>query len=113
MGLLKDWNKELPFPAPQSTGAPIRDKLFNWILGRYEKFHHPWTKSDDLIWRAVINVMGELIGILFFFWIMWLLINFSLKKYGEVRTIIYVILLLIFRINIMIQQINKLNKKFY
>jgi hypothetical protein len=113
MSLLKDWDKELPFPPPQSTGAPIRDRIFNWILKRYEKFHHPWRKSDDIIWRGVVNIMGELIGVLFFFWIMWLLINYSLKKYGEWRTLFYIILLVTFRINILIQQIGKLNKKFY
>lgn len=112
MGLLKLKDEELPFPSDKSTGAPIRDKLFNFVLRRYRKFNHPWKKSDQAIWYNVIYHIGDFIGILFFFWIMWLLTNYSLKKYGEWRTLFYLIIIFMFRINILIQQISALNKKF-
>jgi len=112
MGLLKNWDKELPFPEFANTGAKIKDGIFNFILRRYKKFKHPWKRSDEAVWRRSIYLLGDLIGILFFFWIMWVLINFSLKRYGEWRTLFYVIILVIFRINMLIQQIGKLNKKF-
>lgn len=113
MGLFTKWKDvELPFPQNKNTGAAIRDKLFNGVLSRYKKFNHPWMRSDQMIWNNVIYHIGDLIGIVLFFWIMWLLINFSLKKYGEMKTLFYIAIIIIFRINVLIQQISALNKKF-
>jgi len=105
-------DEELPFPPDKNTGAKIKDATFNWILKRYKKFNHPWKKSDQMVWNSTIYHLGDLIGILLFFWIMWLLINFSLKKYGEWRTLFYILIIFIFRVNMLVQQIAALNKKF-
>jgi hypothetical protein len=112
MGLLKNWDIELPFPEKKNTGAHIKDGIYNWILGRYKKNNHPWKKSDNIVWRTSVYFFGDLLGIALFFWIMWILINFSLKRYGEWRTLYYVIIIAVFRINILIMQISSLNKKF-
>jgi hypothetical protein len=112
MGLLKKWDTELPFPLEKHSGAYIKDGIFNWILKRYKKFNHPWKRSDEIVWKTVIYFFGDLLGIALFFWIMWVLINYSLKKYGEWKTLYYVIIIGVFRINILIMQISSLNKKF-
>jgi hypothetical protein len=123
MGLFKLSKKQLenaaekPLPStayPQiaNTGNKIGDFFFNWIVNRYRNLRNSWTKSDNFMWKGACYTFPELIGIIIFFTIFWLLINFSLKKYGEARTLFYLILIVLLRINVMIKQLVVLNKKY-
>jgi len=123
MGLLKLSEKKIKeaqkrpipdtaYPQEQNTGRRFSDAVFNWVVNRYRTLRHPWTRSDDIIWKTACYHIPEYIGIIIFFAIFWLLIKFSNKKYGEMRTLHFLILILIFRVNIMIKQLFALNKKF-
>ena len=101
----------LPYPEEQNTGAKLKDGAFNWIVSRYKKFNHPWKKSDNIVWKGAIYSLSWLFGIIIFLAIMWVLINFSIKKYGEMRTLFYILLLVLLRVNAMIKQLIILNKK--
>jgi hypothetical protein len=39
----------IPYPEKRNTGQPIRDKIFNWVVARYQKHNHPWKKSDQRV----------------------------------------------------------------
>lgn len=107
--------KPLPmtaYPQEQNTGHRMSDAIFNWIVNRYKTLRNPWKASDNIIWKGACYTIPEFFGIILFFAIFWLLIKFSNDKYGDMRTLHFLILVAIFRLNVMIKQMLVLNKKF-
>ena len=100
------------YPQEKDTGRRFADGAFNWIVNRYRTLRNPWKKSDNSVWKLACYTLPEFIGILIFFGIFWLLINISNKNYGEIRTLHFLLIYVLFRMNTMIKQLGNLNKKF-
>jgi hypothetical protein len=123
MGLFKLSKKQLDraaqkpipligYPATSNTGSGVSDYIFNSIVERYRNLRNPWNKSDNLIWKSVCYTLPGFFGMILFFTIFWLLISFSTKKYGESRTMFWLIIVVLVRLNVLIKQLVLLNKKF-
>lgn len=96
----------------QDTHHALGDKLFNWILDRYTKNGRAFKFSDAFVWKGSVYVLPEIFGYMIFFAIFLFLAHLSFKRYGDARTIVFFILLAIWRLNIIVKQLSKLNAKF-
>jgi len=118
MGKIKDTvdshigDKVIDYPAKEISGSPVKDAIYNWVVGRYKKHNHPWTKGDQFFFHGFIYGVGSYVGYAVFVTIYWFLLNSSLNHFGEFRTLMLVMLLLIMRINMMNKNIAKLSKAF-
>jgi len=101
----------IAYPEEKDTGHPLSDKVFNWIVKRYKDLKNPWKKSDTTVWKLACYTLPEFIGIIIFFAIFWFLVKISNKNYGEMRTIHFLLIYVLFRMNTMIKQLVNLNKK--
>lgn len=95
----------------ESTESTSKDRAYAWIVDRYTKKHREFTFSDQFIWKGVVYVVPEMIGYIIFFAIFLALASMSFKRYGEARTIVYVMLFMMWRINMMVKYLAKLDKK--
>jgi len=102
----------IPYPDLSNTGQPIRDKIFNFVVARYKKFNHLWRKSDQRIWGNSIFVVVDYIWLLVWIGALWLVINGSLKRVGFEKTVFVVAMIFLIRINALVKQLVKLNRKF-
>jgi len=102
----------LPYPEKSNTGQPMRDKLFNWIVGRYQKNNHLWKKSDQRVWHGAIFLCLDYAWLLIWIAALWLIINGSMKRVGFEKTIFVVAIIFLIRINSLIKQLVQLNRKF-
>ena len=107
---LKD--KELPYPDVVNSGQPLRDKMYNFVVKRYKKNNHVWRQSDERIWKNSIYVVLDYIWLLCWIGILWLIINGSLKRVGFEKTVFVVAMIFLIRINALVKQLVKLNRKF-
>lgn len=94
-----------------STGHPLKEKLYNGIVDRYSKHGNEFTFSDRFVWKGAVWVLPEIFGYIIFFTIFLYLASFSFKRYGDARTIVFFILLLIWRVQVGVKQLNQINKK--
>ena len=95
----------------QSTPYPMKDRVFNWIVDRYTRNNHKFKFSDLFIWKGAVYVIPEIFGYLVFFAIFLLLAKMSFDRYGDARTIVFFILLGIWRLNMQIKILSKIEKK--
>jgi hypothetical protein len=95
----------------ESTEKVFSDKIYNWLVDRYTKKHREFTFSDQFVWKGAVYVVPEFFGYIVFFAIFLLLASISFKKYGEARTIVYVLLFLLWRLNVMVKYLAKIDKK--
>jgi hypothetical protein len=110
--MIKFEDKVLDYPPPSNSGYPWKDKLFDFVVKRYQKNNHPWKKSDQDIWSGAIFAVTQYIGtIVFLGFIGWLLYQTN-KLYGFEKAILLALLMILFRVNIVIKQLVMLNKKF-
>ena len=91
------------------TDFPMRDKVFNWLVRKYEAKGRKWGKSDDVIFGGAIYVIWDWCGILLFLYVMWLLFNFSRKHYDDVHAIAFLMVMILWRLNILIRKVGKLS----
>jgi len=95
----------------QETEHALYDRLYFWIVDRYTKNQHKFKFSDAFVWKGAVYVIPEMLSYLIFFAIFLALAYVSFKKYGEARTIVFFILLLIWRVQILVKIGNKINRK--
>ena len=95
----------------KDTEGVLKDRVYNWIVDRYTKHNHKFNFSDKFVWSGVAYVVPETVGYMVFFAIFLTLAMLSFKKYGDARTIVFVMLLMLWRIQIMIKYLGKINKK--
>ncbi len=94
-----------------ATGSVMKEKLYNKIIDRYTRKGREFVFSDEFIWKGSIYQIPEFFGyILFFMFFLWLAM-ISFKYYGEARTIVFVMLLIMWRANMMLKQLYQINKK--
>lgn len=89
------------------TDFPMRDRVFNWIVKRYERNKHEWTKSDDAVWGGFIYFIWDWIVILAFLYLMWFIFNLLRKGYDDVHAIAFLLIMILFRLNVMIRKLSK------
>ena len=110
--IIKDKDRVITYPEKKNTGQPIKDQIFNWVVHRYKKNNHEWHISDDKIFNGFIyGVLGYL-GYVIFFALMWWIISITQKKWGDMKALFVVLLIILVRLNIMIKQLVTLNRKF-
>jgi hypothetical protein len=100
------------YPPPSNSGEPWKDKLFDWVVGRYKKHNHEWKKSDQRVWSGAIFGITTYFGTLLFFallgWLLWQ----TNKLYGFEKAVLLALLMILFRVNVLIKQMVTLNRKF-
>jgi hypothetical protein len=100
------------YPPPSNTGEPWKDKIFDWVVKRYQKNNHPWKKSDDRVWRGAIFGVTSYLGALVFFALIGFVLYQTNKLYGFEKAVLLAMLMILFRINVLIKQMVQLNRKF-
>jgi hypothetical protein len=95
----------------QDTGAKLKDSIYNKIIDRYTKNMHEFRYSDRFIWAGTVYAIPETIGYIIFFAIFLALAHISFNKYGEARTVVFFILLLIWRVQILVKLLSSINRK--
>lgn len=109
---IKEKDVAIDYPGKSNTGEPIKDKIFNWVVGRYKKHNHPWYKSDQVVWGGAIYGVSSYFGYAIFFGLFLYILVWVQGKYGDGRAIIMALLFILVRINILIKQMVKLNRNF-
>jgi len=95
----------------QDTGSPLADKVYNWIIDRYSKHGNKFETSDVVVWKGSVYELPEIFGYIIFFTIFLILANISFKKYGDARTIVFFMLLIMWRLQKAIGVLKSINKK--
>jgi len=95
----------------KDTESKWKDNLFNSIIKRYSKNGRQFMFSDRFVWTGAVYTLPEIFGYIIFFAIFLYLGHLSLNRYGEFRTFMFFMLLLIWRVNIMVKFMGKLNQK--
>jgi len=95
----------------KDTDSKLKDAAFNWILDRYTKNKHAFTFSDRFVWTGAVYTIPEIFGYIVFFAIFYFLGNLSLTRYGEPRTYMFFALLILWRLNMQVKYLAKLNTK--
>lgn len=94
-----------------ATGAQFKESMYNKIVDRYTRNGREFSFSDQFVWKGSIYQIPEIFGYIMFFAIFLTLALLSFKRYGEARTIVFVMLLMTWRLNMMLKQLSQLNKK--
>jgi hypothetical protein len=102
----------IAYPDPENSGQPIKDKIFNWVVQKYKKKNLPWRKSDQRVFHGFIYGALQYLGYVAFFAIMYWMLGIVQKNSGFERALIVVLLIILVRLNVIIQQFVRLNKKF-
>jgi hypothetical protein len=95
----------------QESEFPLKDKVFNWIVRRYERNGHEWKRSDDIVWR------GSIYHVFDFFWmclIVWLLIwSISLvyNRFGMFRALQSIMVIVLLRLAMISRKVSLLNRQ--
>ena len=103
-GFNKKWRKD--------TESILKDRLFNKIVDKYSRHGNIFNFSDRFVWTGALYVLPEIFGYILFFLFFFYLAMLSFKRYGEFRTYIFMALLIMWRLNIMLKYLAKVNKKF-
>jgi len=109
LGVMSD--KKLEYPERSNTGQPLKDKVFDWVVRRYEKKGLAWRESDQKIFSGFIYGVGGYFSALLFFAFFGFLFYQTNKLYGFERAVLLALLMILFRVNILIKQIVILNRK--
>jgi len=83
----------IEYPERKNTGYVIRDAVYNWVLERYRKNNHPWTKQDEFFFNGFIYQVTTYIGYIIFVTLFWWILSIIEHRYGPERAIIAAILL--------------------
>lgn len=103
----------LSYPNPESSGYPLRDYCFNWVVARYKRNNHPWKQSDNVIFRGFFYNVVDYISLLLYLAFFWWLITATQRHFGDFKAIMVALAFIIIRLNLIARNLNKLNKKFY
>ena len=95
----------------KETEHTILDKVYFWVVDRYTKHTHKFRFSDEFVWKGAVYVIPSIAGYMMFFALFLMLAHFSFKRYGEARTIVFFILLLIWRVQMGVSLLGRISKK--
>lgn len=95
----------------KETDHPLLDRIYFWVIDRYTKHNHVFKFSDVFVWKGAIYMIPETLSYIIFFALFLKLADISFKKYGDARTVVFFILLLIWRVQVIIKLLGKVNKK--
>lgn len=95
----------------KDTESRMKDAVYNKIVDRYSLKDRDFVWHDQLIWVGAIYTLPEIFGYMVFFAIFLLLAKISFEKYGDARTIVYFILLVVWRIQVAVKLLGKINRK--
>lgn len=105
---MEAWKKVDNSSFYRHTDFKSRDRVFNWIVRRYERNGHPWKKSDEVVWGGSIYVIWDWAMILVFIYFLWFMFNFFQKRYGDVQAIAFLLIMVLFRLNILIRKVGSI-----
>ena len=95
----------------KDTEHALADKAYDWIIDRYTKNSRVFEFSDRFVWSGAVYVLPELFGYILFFVIFYWLGNIVYNNYGWPRLFMFFMLLLLWRLNVMVKLLHKVNKK--
>jgi len=94
-----------------NTGEQLKEAVFNKVVDRYTKKGREFEFSDVFVWKGAIFIIPEFVGYILFFMFFLFLAQMSFKYYGEPRTYVFVMLLIMWRANMILKQLSQINKK--
>lgn len=95
----------------KDTDSALKDKLYNKIIDRYTHNSRMFDFSDRFVWVGAIYSLPEIFGYIIFFMIFYFIGGLVYNKYGYSRLFMLFALLLLWRVNIMVGYLKKINKK--
>lgn len=95
----------------KATEHALLDRVYFWIIDRYTRNWHEFKWSDRFVWKGAVYVVPEFIGYAVFFAIFLMLAAIGFRKYGEARTYVFFMLLILWRLQAMIKLLGQLNRK--
>ena len=110
--MMKINDEVVGYPPPANSGEPWKDKIFDWVVHRYQKHNHPWKKSDQTVWSGGIYGITSYGGMLLFFALIGFVLYQTNKLYGFEKAVLLGMLMILFRVNVLIKQMVQLNRKF-
>lgn len=96
----------------KETEKRLLDKIYFWVIDRYTRNKNEFTFSDRFIWKGTIYLVPETLSYVLFIALFLTLAHIGFEKYGEARTVVFFMLLLMWRLQAIIKQLAQLNKKF-
>lgn len=103
--------REMNEAKKQDTNAATKDRIYAWLIDRYTKHNHLFMASDVIVWKGAVYELPTMLGYIVFFGLFLWLASISFKRYGDARTIVFFLLLMMWRLQIIIGYLNKINKK--
>lgn len=94
-----------------SSGHKLQEYFYNKVIDRYTRNGREFVTSDQFVWKGTFFVIPEFIGYMIFFAIFLLLAKIGFSKYGEARTVVFFMLLIMWRLNMQLKQLSQINKK--
>ena len=97
--------------AYEDTESKFKDKLYNSLIDRYTAKGRQFKFSDRFVWKGAIYALPEMLSYIVFFAIFLWLGHLSLNRFGEFRTLLFFILLVVWRLNIQIKLLRTVSSK--
>jgi hypothetical protein len=88
----------------------MRDKVFNFLVKRYEKKNHVWKWHDDFIFGGFIYYIWDWIPMLLYIYVTYLVVNYTYGRYGWFRGILVLGVMVLIRINALIRKVDLTNR---
>lgn len=95
----------------KDTESKSKDFFYNKILDRYTNNGIEFSISDRFVWQGAIYTLPGIFGYMLFFSLFLYLAHLSFTRYGDARTIVFFILLVVWRLNVAVKYLAKLNEK--
>jgi hypothetical protein len=95
----------------ENTESGFKDGIYNKIVNKYTSKRKKMSFSDRFVWKGSVYVLPEMIGYVLFFLFFYYLGTVILRNYGVERMFMFFILLVLWRLNIQIKFLKKLNDK--
>lgn len=92
------------------TDSPMRDRVFNFVVRRYEKNGHVWEKSDEVVWAGSVYVVASYFGYLALIGLLWWILNATIKYQGADHAVLLMLILVfvqLLRVNATMRKIDR------
>ena len=93
------------------TGHPLADRVYAWWIDLYTKRGKEFKFSDVVVFKFWCYSFPTIFGYIVFFALFLWLGSIWLKRYGEVKTVIIFMMLIMWRIQILTSIMSQMNKK--
>jgi hypothetical protein len=95
----------------EDTESHLKDKLYNWLVDVHTRKGKKFTFSDRVVWKGAIYTIPELASYMIFFALFYFLGNIVYDKYGWPRLFMLFMLLILWRLNMAVKYLRKINTK--